>query len=282
MTDSRPLESPSESEASSPASGASSSGSSRLEGSEPYGRSKPTSGDEIGSPKGGPELPSSPTCATCGRRSSTGLICCAGGSPAKTSPTPDEDAGSMGPGLGSGGSFTVSSVTYDPRSCSWRTSQLSFGGGLVEFSGAWPRSGMMRNGTASPRPPVAPLTDVIDSSLWPTPVRSEARRGTPRTNRYAQGGASLTHDVAHGLLPTPTRTVARQSHRYMPGNRTLKGALVEVQGEEPGPLNPVWLEWLMGFPPGWTDPKLSGTPSCQPWPGTWESASCEPSGGCEL
>ncbi len=28
-----------------------------------------------------------------------------------------------------------------------------------------------------------------------------------------------------------------------------------------GPLNPTWVEWLMGFPPGWTDCGPSATPS---------------------
>jgi len=29
-----------------------------------------------------------------------------------------------------------------------------------------------------------------------------------------------------------------------------------------GQLNPTWVEWLMGFPIGWTDLNASGTPSC--------------------
>ena len=29
-----------------------------------------------------------------------------------------------------------------------------------------------------------------------------------------------------------------------------------------GPMNPAWVEWLMGFPIGWTDLSASETPSC--------------------
>jgi hypothetical protein len=29
----------------------------------------------------------------------------------------------------------------------------------------------------------------------------------------------------------------------------------------PGPLNPTWVEWLMGFPTGWTALDASVTPS---------------------
>lgn len=36
-----------------------------------------------------------------------------------------------------------------------------------------------------------------------------------------------------------------------------------------GPLNPEWVEWLMGFPQGWTDCDASGTRQCR--------KLCEPS-----
>ena len=37
-----------------------------------------------------------------------------------------------------------------------------------------------------------------------------------------------------------------------------------------GQLNPTWVEWLMGFPPGWTDLNPSGTPSSPNAPNTSE------------
>jgi hypothetical protein len=36
---------------------------------------------------------------------------------------------------------------------------------------------------------------------------------------------------------------------------------VALRTEEPGRLNPAWVEWLMGFPIGWTDLGPSETPS---------------------
>ncbi len=49
------------------------------------------------------------------------------------------------------------------------------------------------------------------------------------------------------LLPTPTATRwdGLQSH----GKNVVTGQ-----------LNPTWVEWLMGFPPGWTDLEASETP----------------------
>jgi hypothetical protein len=39
-------------------------------------------------------------------------------------------------------------------------------------------------------------------------------------------------------------------------------------GTRYGPLNPTWLEWLMGFPAGWTDVEPSATPSSPKSPNT--------------
>ena len=43
----------------------------------------------------------------------------------------------------------------------------------------------------------------------------------------------------------------------------------EAQYEQAiGTLNPTWVEWLMGFPPGWTDLGPSETPSSPRSPST--------------
>ena len=34
----------------------------------------------------------------------------------------------------------------------------------------------------------------------------------------------------------------------------------EIEGKLNGSLNPPWVEWLMGFPEGWTDLDASETP----------------------
>lgn len=39
--------------------------------------------------------------------------------------------------------------------------------------------------------------------------------------------------------------------------------VVAIRGETGGYLNPRWIEWLMGFPPGWCVPR--STPSATPW-----------------
>jgi hypothetical protein len=35
--------------------------------------------------------------------------------------------------------------------------------------------------------------------------------------------------------------------------RSKLSGVVNIREENTGPLNPTWVEWLMGFPPEWTD-----------------------------
>jgi DNA (cytosine-5)-methyltransferase 1 len=37
--------------------------------------------------------------------------------------------------------------------------------------------------------------------------------------------------------------------------RKLKGKQIGLSMTVDGPLNPTWVEWLMGFPMGWTETK---------------------------
>lgn len=66
-------------------------------------------------------------------------------------------------------------------------------------------------------------------------------------------------NVAVKLFPTPKATDYKGSgprgsksaeHDLKKGN--LKGAVMYAT-EKDGQLNPEWVEWLMGFPIGWTE-----------------------------
>lgn len=63
-------------------------------------------------------------------------------------------------------------------------------------------------------------------------------------------------------LPTPTaspnslRTLRRAPTHGKTHGKVLGGEVNEVEvahGRPRAHLNPTWLEWLMGFPSGWTD-----------------------------
>jgi hypothetical protein len=81
--------------------------------------------------------------------------------------------------------------------------------------------------------------------MWPTPTQDCA---TERSKKYSQGGKPLTLAVKEQMWPTPTST-----ERSGINPKTGKGAgLNKTVG---GTLNPTWVEWLMGYPAGYTDLK---------------------------
>ena len=122
-------------------------------------------------------------------------------------------------------------VWYDPATHCWRTSQATLVSDSDLFSQTWPRSGMTLNGTAYQRPPSAPRIFAIAYSL---------SQGTHGPN-------------SEGMWPTAT--TQDHSTRYAQGGMPLGMAARLRDGVKSGDghLNPEWVEWLMGFPIGWTD-----------------------------
>ena len=181
---------------------------------------------------------------------------------AKTSQSPAREQESKEAARVFGPSTHDSLASFDPDTSSWRTSQLSLLGGLDEFSGTWPRSGMTRSGTAFQRAPLAPLTGGTASGLWRTPQARDWKDGNyPASNARKSPGLGT---VAH--WPTPNARDGSHGGAQDPEKRKAQGHAVGLddavyQGKGNGQLNPTWVEWLMGFPLGWTDLEASETPS---------------------
>jgi len=212
-------------------------------------------------------------------------ISSAAASHAKTSALQARGQDSPARGLVFGTSLLGSFAQYGPDGWSSKTSQLSLLGGLEPFSETWPRSGLMRNGIAYRLQQLVPRTAATESGLWPTPSASGMPcEGTVRLCRQAwlSGAATLVEanaiagrDVrkAQGKvrpwLPTPTamghHTGGRMNEWGGSSARSQVHLLVEAgllqKKEVNGSLNPTWVEWLMGFPLGWTDLGDSATPS---------------------
>ena len=83
---------------------------------------------------------------------------------------------------------------------------------------------------------------------------------TPQARDYRTGQASRWEDKEHrsrnlndqiAMYPTPTTDcTSGRTKKYKQGGTPLTAA---VQENGNGQLNPYWVEWLMGFPPGWTE-----------------------------
>jgi len=85
--------------------------------------------------------------------------------------------------------------------------------------------------------------------LWPTP-RARESNDYQNVNRDKNGvsrGIALTLNGAVKLWATPTASTGGQE----PEGTTGRKLTTQVGGQ----LNPTWVEWLMGWPLGWTDLK---------------------------
>jgi hypothetical protein len=93
--------------------------------------------------------------------------------------------------------------------------------------------------------------------LWPTPRASENDQGRKadgmmdgESSWKAQGrGATLTTAVLRWT--TPTAHNAKGTNAPSENDRNTPTLAAQVGGQ----LNPTWVEWLMGWPLGWTDLK---------------------------
>ena len=110
-----------------------------------------------------------------------------------------------------------------------------------------------------------------EAGLWPTPVHSEERQGL-QIRRDGKKGTQTSLSTAVLTWPTP-RTAGMcggsGSWDLLNKNTTLEEARQMGAGNG-GQLNPPWVEWLMGWPIGWTDLKplaMDKSPSALPLPG---------------
>jgi len=81
---------------------------------------------------------------------------------------------------------------------------------------------------------------------WPTPTKSDGLGGPGRA-ASCQGGMNLRTAVQR--FPTPTVNDSKNNNPPSQALRNTPPLNVVVGGN----MNPTWVEWLMGWPLGWTD-----------------------------
>lgn len=150
--------------------------------------------------------------------------------PAKTSALPAEAQELMAVAAGCGPTWHGSFVKYDRASSTWKTAQCSLLEDSDEFSATWPKWGSMRSGVCWERTMPRLTMSVKEYGFWPTPTARDARTlsGSQPPKRAPTSGMPLAWTIALTLPP---------------------------EDRPNGRLNPMWVEWLMGWPMGWTSLK---------------------------
>lgn len=196
----------------------------------------------------------------------------------------------------SGQKWPVSWMRYDRVSSTWKIAQHSLFGDSDEFLETWPRWGLMHNGEcwglSTPEHP----TSGNEYGLWATPAASDGTRGGTITANMT--GQSLPQMInTPERWPTPTRSMCTiqdfEQAKYHSSKRppyrecyptpcaqdaknstlppsqldrdSIPGYLLKSGNQPGGQLNPTWVEWLMGWPLGWTDLKPLAMDKFQQW-----------------
>jgi hypothetical protein len=219
---------------------------------------------------------------------------------ASRSASPESAADSL-TSAGSGPTSPESFARWDHATSSWRTSRRWFDTDSPTFSGIWRSSGSMRSGTCSARPRSEHRIGDGGSSCWPTPNTKDANSsgrhttatgvmhpGTTLTGRKGpggegerQGGPTL-QTVAQWATPA-ARDAKGPFLKHRKGGEDLSRQAQAMRTDGPAcsptastsarRLNPDFVDWLMGFPPGWTACAALETVSSRSRPRS-PSASC--------
>jgi hypothetical protein len=186
-----------------------------------------------------------------------------------------------------GEKWRASFTKYIPNMRLWRTHQCSLLGDLEQFSETWPQWGLMRDGecweqrtleqtirgTESGLSPNGvdsfhtPNTTGLDGGSnsrkalkkrqenWPTPDANCGQRGTqPNWTPKRKSGQPAQYTINQAVrdrFPTPTAHNAKECNSPSEQNRNTPTLATHAGGK----LNPMWVEWLMGWPLAWTDLK---------------------------
>jgi hypothetical protein len=153
---------------------------------------------------------------------------------AKTSPLLEKEQELMESEVECGEKWRASFTKFDHDSSSWKTHQCSLLGDLDEFSETWPQWGLMRDGECweqrTLEQTIRGTEFGLSEKMWPTPDANCGARGTQ-----------------------PNWTPKRKSGHQ--AQYSINQAVRDLEQNNGGKLNPMWVEWLMGWPLGWTDLK---------------------------
>ena len=136
-----------------------------------------------------------------------------------------------------------------------KSSDLVFGANLADQVKMWPTPTANNAGTGE-------FLETLTDKNGKAPKQNE-RVYNPKTGKHTQ----VTLNRAVAMWPTPAardykgaNSYERTKNKLEQGERAQMGqlpnAVMMQEGKQiSGSLNPQWVEWLMGYPEGWTDLK---------------------------
>ena len=206
--------------------------------------------------------------------------------PAKTLVPQEKEKASQDQEAQCGNTWQGLLAKFDPNTSLWKTAQCSLFEDLELSLETFPRWGSMRNGELFQREilvlPILENESGLLQQMWPTPVAKE-NNGSQAFKLTDAVEATMGKSMPvmqknvekwkeFQMWPTPVCQDSRHATtRHLdPNNQYWKSNLGEVvmsteQTGIPGRLNPTWVEWLMGWPLGWTDLKPLEMDKFQEW-----------------
>ncbi|MBN9623824.1 MAG: hypothetical protein J0H06_12875 [Actinobacteria bacterium] len=166
--------------------------------------------------------------------------------------------------------------------------RLAAGGPGPEFTGGWTQFGVTSTGTAMGLATSGHESLGRCRRTWPTPkvtTNRTSRRSMTRDGHWSAPGLEQAVELSEGILPREVRALGeikspaaralwpsgssrrswgtprasagmtsrlRDPDHIQTADSRLEDQVALAEGRAGGWLNPEWVEWLMGFPRGWT------------------------------
>jgi hypothetical protein len=152
---------------------------------------------------------------------------------------------------------------WNPDTSMWKTPQCSLLEDSEPFLETWPRWGLMQDGVSYRQQTLVRHIKETGFGSWPTPRSCSAMAATitPESAWAENRFPNLETVVGRRLWPTPqasdNRDRGNMSNPAIQRRVAMGKQIMLSQSVDPnsGQLNPTWVEWLMGWPLGWTDLK---------------------------
>jgi hypothetical protein len=110
---------------------------------------------------------------------------------------------------------------------------------------------------------------VSNAHMWPTPAARDCKGANSREHCETNGtGRKHMDQLANAVAHPDLRFATPQARDFRTGQKSRwdnPERTRNLNDQIGGQLNPTWVEWLMGWPLGWTDCGASATDKFRQW-----------------